>query len=682
MAARDDAPDASSAEESARFLAAVAYGDEVEVKLQLSRSPQLSRAKDAVSSSHSACNGYLISVATFLFTPGLSLSLHPGHLQRGKTALMASSQMGHKGITNLLLTGAKPARPKAVDRNGRAALHYAAINGHASIVRVLLLFGADPRLRCKGGRTAIDEAIEHDKDSVLREILVKFPSASVPPAPRPPNPFRTARDGLTVEWEAQVQQAKPAISASSGGAAPFPQIWRLQIAEADADPDKRRWVTTRLVTLAAEGAAHGLKPDTGYVVRLLVANEFGWSPPSAPSEVMYTRGMAAGAGGGRASNSRCDLDPLRLNALFEGVKAADAHIVELLKKRRIRPRSQSQEPVRPSASASAASLAMPAAPPSLAMPAAAAKSNNNAHTAAGGRQLPQASMMAGGERVASRSPAAKAAAAARAAAAAAREVKPVPTKAPETAKPSVEAPQAAAIPSSLRTLSPLGPSSREPSLPSVSRQSAEPEPSSPKVSASSSARPSSGVSDVNAATTTSDFALPTIDTSGGGSRSSRGNAFGGNAVGGNGDSGALIPPLRNMGGRSSSAWNLRAEAQQQQQQHKASTPYTPPPLSTTSRTSILPTLHRSNSAKDVRAKPHAAQSTPAAAATPVMRHISEEGSHSSGDDSDGEVALRRHPSSAKADAIPVHAPQQMQGAAPRKPAPNVLFWGNHIRGLK
>ena len=109
------------------------------------------------------------------------------------TALMISSVCGHEGCVRLLLdskaavnatnVSLEPAllEPVPWDRGrvtsdgpgvllqdyDQTALHYSASNGHLAFTKLLLEGGADPTLRSKDGRTALDYARSSGKSEVV-----------------------------------------------------------------------------------------------------------------------------------------------------------------------------------------------------------------------------------------------------------------------------------------------------------------------------------------------------------------------------------------------------------------------------------------------------------------------------------------------------------------------------------
>ena len=58
----------------------------------------------------------------------------------------------------------------AKDPNGQTLLHWAAAEGYADTVEVLLHYGADPQTRDRWGRTALDLALEKGQRQVVQVL--------------------------------------------------------------------------------------------------------------------------------------------------------------------------------------------------------------------------------------------------------------------------------------------------------------------------------------------------------------------------------------------------------------------------------------------------------------------------------------------------------------------------------
>jgi hypothetical protein len=93
-------------------------------------------------------------IVRLLLTNGADVTLQS---TGGTTALMEAAFKGHTEIVRLLLTnGAADVNTK--DDKGWTALMEAAFYGDAGIVRRLLAKGADPKLKNRDGRTALQIA--------------------------------------------------------------------------------------------------------------------------------------------------------------------------------------------------------------------------------------------------------------------------------------------------------------------------------------------------------------------------------------------------------------------------------------------------------------------------------------------------------------------------------------------
>ncbi|KOO33211.1 hypothetical protein Ctob_016545, partial [Chrysochromulina tobinii] len=84
----------------------------------------------------------------------------------GDTALIGASYHGHEGCVRLLLA-AEAIEVNAKSNNDTTALHGAAAWGHLAIAKRLLEGGADPTLRDKDGKTALDWARQYGKSEVV-----------------------------------------------------------------------------------------------------------------------------------------------------------------------------------------------------------------------------------------------------------------------------------------------------------------------------------------------------------------------------------------------------------------------------------------------------------------------------------------------------------------------------------
>jgi ankyrin repeat protein len=87
----------------------------------------------------------------------------------GKTALMASVELGHMCLTQLLLSsGADVNKPNS---RGETALHVAASGGKVDAVRLLLRHGSNPNATAAGGRTPLSSTVNRRSSPAALEIL-------------------------------------------------------------------------------------------------------------------------------------------------------------------------------------------------------------------------------------------------------------------------------------------------------------------------------------------------------------------------------------------------------------------------------------------------------------------------------------------------------------------------------
>ena len=87
----------------------------------------------------------------------------------GRTALFFAAANGHADIVDLLLS--KDADPNMANEQCGTALHWACVNGHGGIVAKLLEAGAKATLVNAGGRTALDEAMHNDRRACVDAIM-------------------------------------------------------------------------------------------------------------------------------------------------------------------------------------------------------------------------------------------------------------------------------------------------------------------------------------------------------------------------------------------------------------------------------------------------------------------------------------------------------------------------------
>ena len=78
---------------------------------------------------------------------------------------------GHQNIVDLLIAADAASRPPSQPSAASTALIYAADYGHESIVRSVILKGADFNSRDTGGRTPLYRAAAHGHDNIAKLLL-------------------------------------------------------------------------------------------------------------------------------------------------------------------------------------------------------------------------------------------------------------------------------------------------------------------------------------------------------------------------------------------------------------------------------------------------------------------------------------------------------------------------------
>ncbi len=73
-----------------------------------------------------------------------------------------------------------PAQVNVTDQSGNTPLHYACINSHAEMARMLLRLGADPNARNKEGNTPLHEAFRRNSTDLAGAVLDAGGDPSVP----------------------------------------------------------------------------------------------------------------------------------------------------------------------------------------------------------------------------------------------------------------------------------------------------------------------------------------------------------------------------------------------------------------------------------------------------------------------------------------------------------------------
>ncbi|OQE29836.1 hypothetical protein PENSTE_c002G01045 [Penicillium steckii] len=96
----------------------------------------------------------------------------------GTTPLHAAVERNHISIVNLLLRGPRVADVNARNSSGQTPLFIAVLQDHVELVVVLLEAGADPRLKCAEGLTALDQGVQwctnRKATMVLRDYMLKL----------------------------------------------------------------------------------------------------------------------------------------------------------------------------------------------------------------------------------------------------------------------------------------------------------------------------------------------------------------------------------------------------------------------------------------------------------------------------------------------------------------------------
>ncbi|GAB6196154.1 ankyrin repeat domain-containing protein [Lysobacter xanthus] len=135
--------------------------------------------RDGVSPLGMACAAGNWRVAKFLLERGARPE--PAGGQPVLLAAAGSEDDDPAGVQLLLKS---KARVDARDRQGRSALHVAALAGHVEIVNVLLDAGADPALADAQGRTPLMDAVRGGHDDVVEDLLRQLPDGGAEQARR------------------------------------------------------------------------------------------------------------------------------------------------------------------------------------------------------------------------------------------------------------------------------------------------------------------------------------------------------------------------------------------------------------------------------------------------------------------------------------------------------------------
>lgn len=111
-----------------------------------------------------------------LLEKGAKVNAAPSKGLRGRTALQAAAAVGEVTmVKQLLLKGAEVNAAAAMD-NGATALQAAAINGHLQVAQILLEHGADICAAASpvNGRTAIEGAAEFGRLHMVELLLDNY----------------------------------------------------------------------------------------------------------------------------------------------------------------------------------------------------------------------------------------------------------------------------------------------------------------------------------------------------------------------------------------------------------------------------------------------------------------------------------------------------------------------------
>ena len=123
----------------------------------------------AVSNDHAAA-------ARWLLERGVAVD---GRTCNGHTALHIAAYLGRGTLVGVLLTAS--ASPNAIDKQGRAPLHFAAAERKADVCATLLARGADAARRTRTGRTAAEYARRGQQSAALALLEGEPGAGPLPP---------------------------------------------------------------------------------------------------------------------------------------------------------------------------------------------------------------------------------------------------------------------------------------------------------------------------------------------------------------------------------------------------------------------------------------------------------------------------------------------------------------------
>ena len=118
--------------------------------------------------------------------------------ENGHTALLIASCLGHANVVKVLLHDGRAQVNSRGKHDDRTALSHAAQWAHVEVVRILLEYGADPKLQGRRGRTAVSMAATCPNKEVLEMILHSGKADSRTPDREGRSPLVHAKSELEV----------------------------------------------------------------------------------------------------------------------------------------------------------------------------------------------------------------------------------------------------------------------------------------------------------------------------------------------------------------------------------------------------------------------------------------------------------------------------------------------------
>jgi ankyrin repeat protein len=86
---------------------------------------------------------------------------------------MTASEVGHTDVVAVLLAHGCGDVDRERPSNGRRALHYACLNGHAGVAMALLGAGADPHVVIYRGETPLALAVRNGEEECVAILQVR-----------------------------------------------------------------------------------------------------------------------------------------------------------------------------------------------------------------------------------------------------------------------------------------------------------------------------------------------------------------------------------------------------------------------------------------------------------------------------------------------------------------------------